>query len=602
VRTLLAYLLSGPLLLGFFGTAEASNLQITASVSDSAVAIGDVFVLQITAVTTINSQIEIQVPAYPFAVELGRRESQSSSFSFGTGGQQIKREQTLNVELQAQEAGTFRIENIQAQAGTDRATALAPSISIAKSQQVFAARAVVGQIAPPAENEKNLFARYRPNKAKVYLGEEIILDLDIFTNGNFSLDNTKPPALDGFWREMIDQPNQLRARNAQVGNTRYRAYRLWRMAIFPLEAGTRLIEATQLSFSMNRSIFSGGNRIRRNAPPLEIEVLPLPTEGRPSGFVSTNVGVYQLSARIDKSHVPAGKAVMLKLILQGKGNIKSAHLPKVEQLDGFRIFPPTIDDSVDIGSQGVSGRKEMEMILMPTRGGRLNIPSIELSVFNPVKASYERLQTRAFTVFVSGDPSAANQAPVIDPSEAQGLRRRSRKSLDKSALRPLRFRSELRPRSKPIMNAAWFFPTLFAPFFFLVLIVFSEQLKAQITKETPASKQRKAVREARQRLTKAKDAAANSTPEQAYTQISDVLLAFASDKTQLAVRGLTLDETRTLFVQKGADETLIDAFIEELENCDFARFAPGAQEQVAMESAFVRAFDLIAQLEAWVPK
>jgi len=596
-----SYLLIASLLVAGAQNVQASSLEVTATVSDDVVANGDVFVLEVRAVTTINSRIDIQVPTYPWALELGRRESQSSSFSFGTGGQQIRREQTLVVELQVQKPGSFRLDNIQAQAGTTRAKAQAPTVTVAKDQQTFASRAVVGQITPPGETEKNLFARYQPNKAKVYLGEQVILDLTIFTNGNFSLDNTKPPALDGFWREMIDQPNQLRARNTQVGGIRYRAYRLWRMAIFPLEAGDRLIEATQLSFSMNRSIFSGGKRIRRTAPPLEIEVLPLPTEGRPADFVSTNVGVYQLSAYIDKNHVPAGKAVVLKLVLRGSGNVKNAKLPKLENIDGFRIFPPTIEDSVDVGAQGVSGSKQLEMILMPTRGGRLNIPSIELSVFNPIKGSYERLQTQSFTVFVAGDPSAAANAAGTMP-QIIAAQPSQRKAVNKNALKPLRFRAELAPVAKPIFLTTWFVPALFAPLFLFGLSILGERLKAQVSKETPASKQRKAVRTARQRLAKAQEASTTGTPEQAYTEISDVLLEFASEKTGTAIRGLTMDETRALFSQKGASGNLTEGLIEELENCDFARFAPGAQERAAIEGALDRALALVSKLQDWEPQ
>jgi hypothetical protein len=584
-------------LLGLGGAqpAQASSLQVTASLSENTIASGDVFVLEVRASTTINSEITIQVPRYPWASELGRRQSQSSQFSFGTGGQKIKREQTLVVELQAKKSGSFRLENIRAQAGTTRASAPVVILTVLNNQQAIASRAVVGQVTPPADNEKNLFVRYRPNKAKAYLGEQIILDLDIFANGNFSLDQTKPPALNGFWREMIEQPTQLRARDIRVNGQRYRAYRLWRMAIFPLEAGTRLIEATQLGFSMNRSIFSTGKRLRRTAPPLEIDVLPLPTEGRPKGFVSTNVGNYQLSATIDKQNVAPGKAVVLKLTLRGSGNIKSAKLPSVQRVDGFRVFPPTTKDSMQVSAQGVSGVKEAEMILMPLRGGRLTIPTFELAVFNPSRQTYERLRTRSFTVFVQGDPSiaAATNPQVINPIKPRP------KPISKDALKPLRFRSQLSIREAPITSTSWFIPALFAPLLLLGLVVLAEQAKAQVSKETPASKRRKAAVAAQNRLSKAQDAADKGAPEKAYMEINEALLEYASEKSGVAIRGLTMDETRDLLGRKNAPETVIEDLIQELENCDFARFAPGANEKSAIEEALARASRLIADLQDW---
>ncbi|MEE2903657.1 MAG: BatD family protein [Myxococcota bacterium] len=577
--------------------AQSGRLKVTVDVSDTAVVAGDIVVVEIKATTSMNANINIDVPQYDWAMELGRSQSQSSQFSFGTGGQQVQREQRLSVELQISKEGEFTLQGIQARAGTDKVTAKPVKIRVAKSQQAVATKAIVGQVSPPSAQEGSLFVRYRPNKASAYLGEQILLDLDIFANGNFSLDDTKPPALDGFWREMVDQPTQLRARNTRVNGRPFRTYRLWRMAIFPLEAGKKLVESTQLGFSTNRSIFSTGKKLRRTAPPLELDILPLPTEGRPTGFVSTNVGEYKLTASIDKNNVAPGKAILLKVTLRGTGNIKNTQLPKVEMIDGFRVFPPTIKDDVQITNQGVSGSKTAELILMPTRGGRLEIPSIELTTFNPTTESYETLRTRSFSVYIQGNPdvaAATNVAPQVIAAEPLPSQQ-----TDKDALRPPRFREKLQPTGNPITSQNWFFPTLLAPFLLLMLFISIDGIKAFLSKETESSLRKKIDQATKQRLVAAAQAANSNQPEQAYVEIHEALISFGSEIGGTNIRGQTNDEIRKTLLSLEMNDPLIERLVQELENCDFARFAPGARDATTVNEALERAQNIISELKSW---
>lgn len=584
-------------LLSLTAHAQSNSLRVSVDVSETSAIAGDVIVVEVTAKTSMNANINIDVPQYDWAMELGRSQSQSSQFSFGTGGQQVQREQRLSIELQLNKAGEFTLNGIEARAGSDKASARPVRIRVAKNQQAVATKAIVGQVSPPTAQEGSLFVRYRPNKGRAYLGEQVLLDLDIFANGNFSLEDTKPPALDGFWREIIDQPTQLRARNTRVNGRPFRTYRLWRMAIFPLEAGKKLIEPTQLGFSTNRSIFSTGKKMRRTAPPLELEILPLPTEGRPAGFVSTNVGEYKLTASIDKTNVAPGKAILLKVTLRGSGNIKNTQLPKVDMIDGFRVFPPTIKDDIQVTTQGVSGSKTAELILMPTRGGRLEIPSIELATFNPATESYETLRARSFSVYVQGNPDLAtesNTTPQVIAAEPLPSQK-----TNKDELRPPRFKDKLQTRQSNVTNEDWFLPALMSPFILLILLFLIDGIRAFATKETESSLRKKTDHATQQRLKKAAQAAESSQPETAYVEIHEALISFVSEISRTNIRGQTNDEIRKTLSDLGMSEAIIERLVQELENCDFARFAPGARDAAAVRAALQRSQEIFSELKSW---
>jgi len=578
--------------------ASAQSLRVQASLSDVQAVVGDLLTLEITAVSTTDGTVTINVPKYAGVSELSRRSSESSQFSITNARRSMKRTKTLVVEYEAAAVGKHTLTGITARSPGGSAAANPVVLVIGENAAATAVRAKAGQIEPPRPDEAGLFVRFRSDKAQAYLGEQIVLDLEIFTNGSFNLeDQVGLPTLDGFWNEIIEQPKRLNARNVRIGRNRYRAYRLWRAALFPLQAGLRPIVGQPLTFSKGRSMFKSGARIRRSPTPLTIDVIPLPTEGRPSGFSSTNVGEYRLTARIDQGRVPAGKAVVLKVRLEGRGNIKSVKLPKVERVDGFRVFPATVRDEVQTGRLGLTGHKESEQVLMPLRGGRLEIPALELPVFSPKKGTYETLRTRSIRLIVDGDPQAAPTAPTAIATEPSTPTRAG--GVPRAKLRPLRYRSKLESRSPPLSTTPLYAGLIAAPPLLFLFLLLLEGLLARARRETPTSERKKAARAAHARLATARHAADDGDATKAYGEIQETLYAFTTERTGVPVRGLTMDEARGHLSKRGMNTDLIDRIISELEHCDFARFAPGGKDAATVSEALERASTILAELEAF---
>ena len=581
------------------GRAHAQSVSVQARFTEAVVAVGDYVTLEVQAATdSINGNIDVNVPPQEGLNEVRRSASESSSFSFINNTRQVRRERTIRIDFEAIKPGNYRVQDITAQVGGTRQAAPPISIRVVETTTALASTPTPGGIVPPRPEEGNLFVRYRVNKASAYLGEQIILDLDIFTNASFNLEDAKgPPDLDGFWKEVIEKPTRLQSRIVNVAGKRWRAYRLWRVAIFPLQAGLRTIGKTPLTFSMNRSVFSTGQRLRRAAPPIKLEILPLPTEGRPSGFVSTNVGNYRMSTIVDAQRVPAGKAVVLKVALRGAGNVKNAKLPTLPAVDGFRVFPPTVRDSIATNAGGVSGTKEAEIILMPLRGGRLTVPALSLPIFNPATKAYATLNAPAIPIFVDGDPTAAPRPPsgaVPPPSDPTGNTRGLAAKLDSPKLS-----STLEPPAPPLRRRPLFLLLLLAPPLLFGLALLTDAVRGRLGRETPASRLRQAAREAHVRLGSAREAAEAGQAAEACSRIHETLLSFGTEKTKVAIRGLTMEETRAALLDCGVPEDLVDRLVQELEHCDFARFAPGAQDPEAISAALDRADQILSDLEAW---
>ncbi|MCK5942683.1 MAG: BatD family protein, partial [Planctomycetes bacterium] len=68
--------------------------------------------------------------------------------------------------------------------------------------------------------------------------------------------------------------------------------------------------------------------------PLELEVLPIPEEGRPTPYYGA-VGRFTLEASLDRAQVRVGDSIKLTLTVRGRGNFEFLRLPELDDLEGF---------------------------------------------------------------------------------------------------------------------------------------------------------------------------------------------------------------------------------------------------------------------------
>ncbi|MBK6685590.1 MAG: protein BatD [Deltaproteobacteria bacterium] len=571
-----AWLIYGVVLLA--APAQAAGLAVSTALSDGRVTVGDVVTLEIRAVAQVEGALELQIPRVDGLTELSRSQSEGTSISWTNNGQKITREQSLQIDYQVEKAGRIDIPPVTGRIGSIEARS-SPLALVVDGNDAPASGTVLGpgEVAPPEAGERELFVRYRVSQPEAYLGQEILLDLEIFVDptATFSIsDSVNPPELDGFWREILDQPKRLERRAERIGNRTYHVYRVWRLALYGLEAGERTLEPATLTFTQGQSIFGGGRRSRRRSLPVTIRVKPLPTEGRPADFNNNNVGQYELSATLDRDQVPAGKAVVLTVTLSGSGNIKSARLPAIDNLPGFRVFPPTLKEHPELTREGQRGRKSAEILLMPESGGRLEIPSLALSIFDPIGQTYRRLHTTSLRVAVDGTPTPTPSDPP--PSAEVSTPTLSPDKVSRPALRPLRYRSSLPTPGSAPWRQPWFWGLLLGPWVLYGGVLAFARTFQSLRAETPERQRRAARRHAHQRLAEARAALEKGELGAAHAHFSEAVLDFGSQKLGRVLKGLTHEQVEATFTAQSPGSDLGPRVRRALEAADFARFAPGA--------------------------
>ncbi len=152
-----------------------------------------------------------------------------------------------------------------------------------------------------------------------------------------------------------------------------------------------------------------------------IEIKPLPVAGQPATF-SGAVGRFDLRASVAATQVHASEPVTLRVAVQGEGDLDRVDLPGIATSGDWKAYPTT--SKIEAPEPGKRlGRKTFEQVLIPLHGGKLTIPPVALSAFDPVSGRYTAVETSPLTISIdgpqaSGTADTATPNPVVQPEVA----------------------------------------------------------------------------------------------------------------------------------------------------------------------------------------
>lgn len=144
----------------------------------------------------------------------------------------------------------------------------------------------------------------------------------------------------------------------------------------------------------------------------EIEVRPLPTEGRPAGFTGA-VGQF----KFDRVEIPTtwrtGEPQQISARLSGSGNFALMKAPELTPVESWKTYPGK--DEFTPGDQAsFSGSKNFQFSAVPRKGGAQEA-ALKFSYFDPAAESYKTLTSDSKALQVSGQDLVEAVAPVEEP-------------------------------------------------------------------------------------------------------------------------------------------------------------------------------------------
>ena len=246
------------------------------------------------------------------------------------------------------------------------------------------------------------------SRQKLHVGEPLRLVYQVYTQTDLTtVDFAEEPKHPGFWAEDIERPASTTRRGepATLAGERYVRFTVTEKLLFPMKPGQLTIPAARLRIGVARAgFFDGGGSVVRETKPLTVEVSAIPEAPGSSGAV----GQFKASASLDRTSIALGEAVTLRFTLTGRGNLRWIERGPVLEVPNVKVFPPQVKDAIKVEASGMSGSRTWEYVLVPQTGGKLELPPLALTYFDPVAERSLRAETAGLAVEVLSAPSAAS--------------------------------------------------------------------------------------------------------------------------------------------------------------------------------------------------
>ncbi|MEX1363300.1 MAG: BatD family protein [Nannocystaceae bacterium] len=421
----------------------------------------------------------------------------------------------------------------------------------------------------PTEPQGPVFLWAVVDKKEAYVGEQLIYSLDVYERRSFlGIHLRKPPSFTDFFTEELDE-GEGSVKN--VGGMDYRVRPGLRRALFPQRAGTLEIGAAELSV---------GGRQRILSPAIDIEVKPLPGQGRPAGFLPNNVGRFSIEATVDRSSVAANEPVTLTVVIEGEGNVKFVDPGPWPELPGLRRYEPKVETRLRKGSRGMGGQRRYEFLLIPEQGGEITIPAHELAYFDPEAERYEVSRTEPIVLQVTGG-EVAEAEPEAEPSAVSD-------ELAPPVVEPTLPRHT--PRERWLTPARWLYGMVAVPVLAAAGLGGTALWRRYGPDEQMLARNRR--RQRHRGLIEAAEHAVQSG-EGFHTALAKLLQEIAVDRAGTEGIGMPRPELLRLLGQQGVAPGDVERLRDLLDRCDEARFGAQGDSRDDRQALLEEVLDLV---------
>lgn len=585
----------------------ADKVRFVAEAADVVVS-GD----QVRLVFTVNSQDikDFRAPSIKgFDVLMGPSRSQQSSIQIINGKRTSNSSTAFTYILLAGNPGTYTIPAASVEVNGEKVFSNAISIKVLPQDQTSgnsgnngggSASSSRSQAAGSRISSNDLFITATASKTTVHEQEAILLTYKVYTVVNLRQLYGKMPDLKGFHTQEVELPQQKTFTLEHYKGRNYNTTVWSQYVLFPQQTGKLeipsitfdgVVAQQTVSDDPFDAFFNGGGYVevkkKITTPKVVINVQPLPA--KPAGF-SGAVGEFKLASSINATDVKTNDAVTIKLTLSGTGNMKLIGTPEVKFPQDFEIYDPKVTDDYKLTNSGLTGTKTFEYLAIPRHAGNFTIPAVEFTYFDLKSNSYKTLKTEAYNLKVAKEQGNADQV-ISDFTNKESV-----KMLGKD----IRFiklgDSSLRPKGDFFFGTVGYYLCYLIPLLLFVVFAVIYRQKALENANVAKVKTKKANKVATRRMKLAGKLLAENKKNEFYDEVLKALWGYISDKLSIPVSQLSKDNIEAELTNYGVQEALIAEFIGVLNECEYARYAPG-NENEAMDKVYSASVEVISKME-----
>lgn len=451
------------------------------------------------------------------------------------------------------------------------------------------------QLPPSLKDGDGIHLVAEISNSNPYLNEPITAVYKLYVSPYVSVSDfreTASPKYNNFWSQAIDVKN-LSVQMGKYNGEDYRYVVLRKTVLYPQKTGKLVIEPLTLDISMQaptgrRDIFgrmeitSGTKKVSAGAKSIFVKALP--EAGKPENFDGA-VGAFDFKVKPSKTDVKAGESMQLTVSVSGKGNMQLFTLPKPVVPNALEMYEPEHKEGITTPLSGTQGTISDTYTIVPQYKGVYAIKPLTFSYFDLSSKSYKTITSEEIRINVLG-----GQVPTAGDQTASTEKQTVIKS-DQFAF--VKSKTELSPiRRNDFLGSTLFYSLLFAPFLIIPIIVLAKKKKEAIDSDVAGNKIRQSNKLAKKFLSEASKQLGNKEPF--YDAMERAMHNFLKAKLRIETSEMSKENIQELLVSKNAQTETVDEFMNLVNNCEFARYAPSTN--VAMQQDYDKAVSVISDL------
>ncbi len=398
-----------------------------------------------------------------------------------------------------------------------------------------------------------MFSRISTDREDVYVNEPFQLDLKIYVRSDKRIDE-RFGIQGGLPESGLDGELDWQ----QIGRTTQEELNGSIFTVYTFRATGKAVTAGTFTFSPEVQInlviprqkrrpygfddpffgdFFGRQEVRPlilDCNPLDIQVKPIPMEGRPASFTG-GVGVLGFDVDVSPTEIMAGEPVTVKMHLSGNGNLEKITPPSIEEQPGIKLY------DVRTVPTDTPGEVCFEQVVIPTSDTVTAIPPIAFSYFNTQTADFRTITRGPFPITVEPAPHQAAQVMTSLPSANRKETKVLGHDIAYLKAQPDKWHTtgESSILSSPLFRGALIVPALLA-----AVTGIATGRRKRLATDVALARRQKAPKVARQNIQLAEQALKRSDTTAFYSAMWNAMAEYFGHRLNLSPGQVTLQTVR----------------------------------------------------------
>ena len=535
-----------------------------------------------------------------FDVLMGPSTSQSTSFQIINGVSSQSVSFSYLYVLRAKKEGRFNVAPGSITVDGTEYKSNSQSIEVVKGSAKPSSGGVDTPTSTPGTVPKSdLFVKLNLDKRSLYKGEHLTATIKIYSKVNLNgFEDISIPNFEGFWAQDIQLPQQISLQRETYNGEIYNVGTLKKSLLFPQQTGIISIGSVKIdcivqqrvkkSQSIFDDFFDSFANVKATivSEPVSVNVLPLPIA--PAGF-SGAVGKFDIRSSITSKNVRENDAITIKLDVTGNGNIKLINPPKISFPADFEVYDPKTNSNFSASDQGLNGNITFEYLFLPRFAGSYTIPAVNFVYFDTDSKRYVSKTTEEYQIKVSkGDGTHAQTVNAVAKEDLKQIG---------SDIRYLKTtNTQLQPKGYTFFGSFAFYLLYLAGALTLLAIYLLNQKRIRENANVARMKNKKASKVALKRLKEASSHLHAGDDEKFYESVTRAFWGYLGDKLTIPASELSREKASDELAGHNVSKAIIDRFVQILDTCEYARYAPGGGT-AKMHELFDEATEVMSVME-----